>query len=472
MSVFCPQLLNEQAGLFSAVLTAFVVETYQNLREDPSQTTNALLHQVTQLLSNSSTSTTTPESFYPTSSDIRVNVFWFISLVLSLASALFGIFVKQWLRSYMTWVDISPAQTAVTVRQFRYEGMIRWKLHEAVMGLPVLLQTALVLFMIGLVDFCFQLNRTLGGWLCTVASLCLIAILTSTFMPLISSTSPYRSPWSSTLAKMRLKLTKRLVETNWRTLSGTAEDYKVLEKILDCLARSISWNRLDQTSMVIEDLQPNSKSLSPSWEARGISHLLSSTQNANILMCVYRSRDSPFPTADSLHPTWKLDILDCWQVSAWFFGMENIDVRDQLDILRLCSNAVAMSPMMHKPLFSLMLQSLREWAASVDSTRNPQHSPDLHAGQVFTMMVCLLHTHPSLGHDAKLVVQCLDFSLWLHSGADRLARGHPTFGKGDVMFVLGTLYRSTGFAKLSPQELLDRWTFFGKHLGNYCVILH
>lgn len=32
-----------------------------------------------------------------------INTLWFLSLVFSLASALFGIMVKQWIREYMQW---------------------------------------------------------------------------------------------------------------------------------------------------------------------------------------------------------------------------------------------------------------------------------------------------------------------------------------------------------------------------------
>ncbi|KDQ62179.1 hypothetical protein JAAARDRAFT_85322, partial [Jaapia argillacea MUCL 33604] len=68
------------AGLFSAVLTAFLVDTYKDLKT-PSPSSPSLA-----------------PSPGPPKTVIRVNALWFMSLVLSLTSALFGILIKQWTR--------------------------------------------------------------------------------------------------------------------------------------------------------------------------------------------------------------------------------------------------------------------------------------------------------------------------------------------------------------------------------------
>ncbi|KAH8989936.1 hypothetical protein EDB86DRAFT_1848022 [Lactarius hatsudake] len=113
------------AGLFSAVLASFLVQSIQNLKVDPAkqsvyyqqqsvyyqQQSAALLAQISQQIvsvalqaSVSSTpqqvpvpSTSPPPypAFKPSFSDIRVNIYWLISLVCSLSAALLAILVQQ-----------------------------------------------------------------------------------------------------------------------------------------------------------------------------------------------------------------------------------------------------------------------------------------------------------------------------------------------------------------------------------------
>ncbi|EIN08435.1 hypothetical protein PUNSTDRAFT_24199, partial [Punctularia strigosozonata HHB-11173 SS5] len=95
------------AGLFSAVLTAFLVEAYTQLQPDNTQISVQLLADISIQLRQISTSQTAPASadsnstripFHAEPHVVAVNILWFLSLNLSLASALLGIFIKQWLR--------------------------------------------------------------------------------------------------------------------------------------------------------------------------------------------------------------------------------------------------------------------------------------------------------------------------------------------------------------------------------------
>jgi hypothetical protein len=116
-------------------------------------------------------------SFQPASSDIRINIYWFLGLVLSLTSALFGFLMKQWLKMYISWTDVSPLQDAVGLRQYRYEGMLRWQLPNIFTMLPVLLQVALILFLVGLVDFLVHLQFEVALAVSVVIGVCLAAVL-------------------------------------------------------------------------------------------------------------------------------------------------------------------------------------------------------------------------------------------------------------------------------------------------------
>ncbi|KAJ7017628.1 hypothetical protein C8F04DRAFT_898480, partial [Mycena alexandri] len=97
------------AGLYSAVLTAFIIDVYQNLNVDYAQDSATILRQ---MLAQSAGQTIdisilSPPSASPSPTVIIVIVLWFISLVLSLLSALFSIFVKQWLHTYAKWMEVA-----------------------------------------------------------------------------------------------------------------------------------------------------------------------------------------------------------------------------------------------------------------------------------------------------------------------------------------------------------------------------
>ncbi|KAH8982724.1 hypothetical protein EDB86DRAFT_2812012 [Lactarius hatsudake] len=83
------------AGLFSATVAAFLIESYKKLSPDSGDTTNALLIHLSQQLVNISNGTPLTsvvaqgsQPFKPTASAVRVNMMWFLSLVLSLTSGL------------------------------------------------------------------------------------------------------------------------------------------------------------------------------------------------------------------------------------------------------------------------------------------------------------------------------------------------------------------------------------------------
>jgi hypothetical protein len=82
--LFTFRLINlaSQAGLFSAVLTAFIVELYQSLQEDYTKTSVELLQQISHQLANLSLPTAPNSSqFQAQPSDVWVNVCWFVSLL-------------------------------------------------------------------------------------------------------------------------------------------------------------------------------------------------------------------------------------------------------------------------------------------------------------------------------------------------------------------------------------------------------
>ncbi|KAK0457184.1 uncharacterized protein EV420DRAFT_1221148, partial [Desarmillaria tabescens] len=149
------------AGLFSAVVSAFVVQFSQNLQPDYSQISAYLLFElvsIQQAISNG-TSVNLPLSFLdptakftPATSIAWVNGLWFASLALSLSAALVSVLVKQWLHHYMILPSGTPQERS-HVRQYRYMGLRKWQVPLIIGLLPMLMHLALAFFFIGLVVF-------------------------------------------------------------------------------------------------------------------------------------------------------------------------------------------------------------------------------------------------------------------------------------------------------------------------------
>ncbi|KAF9259971.1 hypothetical protein L218DRAFT_907740, partial [Marasmius fiardii PR-910] len=139
------------AGLFSAVVTAFTVESYQWLREDPQDSTVSLLKQISHWQMNGEPLPPDPP-FTPLRSDIRINAFWFLSLILALVDALFGLLCKQWIREHQREANTHTPSQTLALRWLRYHSFERWHVPSILASLPILLELALFSFFVGLLE--------------------------------------------------------------------------------------------------------------------------------------------------------------------------------------------------------------------------------------------------------------------------------------------------------------------------------
>ena len=198
-----------QAGLFSAILTAFNVQSYQLLQSSSADTTAAvMLHVSTQLASfavnpvflNSTqpafdAASTTDPGFKAPLKAVLLNVFWFTGLIFSLASATLGIIVKQWLKQFSMGLYGSSREIARR-RQYRLQKLEKWKVPFIVSILPLLLQIALVLFLVGLIIFLYTIHHALTIIVATFTSVLLGLIFLAAVIPAFSQDCCYYSPQS------------------------------------------------------------------------------------------------------------------------------------------------------------------------------------------------------------------------------------------------------------------------------------
>ncbi|KAK0494194.1 hypothetical protein EDD18DRAFT_363444 [Armillaria luteobubalina] len=193
------------AGLFSAVVTTFVVQTSQNLQVNYGQVTATLLFELIDIqraAANGSLVNDVPHSnltpfsdFHPTISDSLINGLWFTSLSFSLATALFAVLTKQWIHQY-TAVPSGTPRDKCYVRQFRYMGLEQWGVGFIIGLLPFLLSASLGIFLVGLVLFLVPLQRVIASIVGTITFATFAIYFISNVLPIWFPSCPYKTPLS------------------------------------------------------------------------------------------------------------------------------------------------------------------------------------------------------------------------------------------------------------------------------------
>lgn len=157
---------------------------------------------VSQFITNmvaTATSPAQPPTFHASHEDIRVNILWFTSLVLSLMTASFGMLVKQWLREYLA-AELPSPQARLRIRHFRAPQMTRWVVYEIVACLPLLLQLSLGLFFTGLCYFTASVHADVGHAILPLVVGWALCFFSATVLPLFFPMCPYRTTFLISLA--------------------------------------------------------------------------------------------------------------------------------------------------------------------------------------------------------------------------------------------------------------------------------
>ena len=193
-----------KTGLFSATVASFIIESYQNLSPNSSDTTNALLAQISQQIVNisngtplTSVATQPSQPFTPTASAVRVNVLWFLSLILSLNCALSATLMQQWARRYQ---ELGQSRGTFhrrgRMRAYIFDGIRKFGMARAVATMPTLLHISVFLFFAGLVEFLFPIQATVSYVTLSCIGAFTLAYAILTVLPNIFLSCPYATPLS------------------------------------------------------------------------------------------------------------------------------------------------------------------------------------------------------------------------------------------------------------------------------------
>jgi hypothetical protein len=190
-------------------VAAFTIASYPSLQPDSSDITNTLLLHIAR--QTSSVPIDLPDtviaaisgSFNPPAAALRVNILWFISLVLSITCALAATLIQQWVRVYMhAACHSSVPYRRGHIRAFVFEGLQRFHVSATLEAVPALLHASVFLFFAGLVQFLLPINATLAytlmGLILMVAS-CYVAL---TILPILYMDCPFQTPFTKSVWRL------------------------------------------------------------------------------------------------------------------------------------------------------------------------------------------------------------------------------------------------------------------------------
>ncbi|KAF7424809.1 hypothetical protein PC9H_010120 [Pleurotus ostreatus] len=144
-------------GLFSAIVTSFLIEAIGNLKPDPADKTNALLANLTEIIVSMGRINVSeplhliePEGFEPEPEDIRLNIYCFVSLIFALCTAALAVVGRDYL-TRLTRPDGDAISRLTDIHR-------RWKGAQTSLGpfletLPMTLTLPVFIFALGLVDY-------------------------------------------------------------------------------------------------------------------------------------------------------------------------------------------------------------------------------------------------------------------------------------------------------------------------------
>ncbi|CAE6429256.1 unnamed protein product, partial [Rhizoctonia solani] len=195
------------AALFTAICTAFVIESSKSLKVDAADQ----LDQITKILlvvanvndsQLDTTGITASGSFSPRPIDLCINTLWFFSLILSAAVSLIAMLAKEWCYLFVSG-RIGDPWSQTKKRQQRWEGIKQWKMEHLIVILPSFIHMAFLSFAVGLCLYLRDLHWGLAVPAACVTLGLILVYVASTLLPLFKKMCPYSTSISRLVQRLR-----------------------------------------------------------------------------------------------------------------------------------------------------------------------------------------------------------------------------------------------------------------------------
>lgn len=203
------------AGLFTAVVSVSLVESYKWLSPDSGDETVAQLNVAIDLLTQTSqqfynnshgipvqsVAVAISPPFQLTSDVLAVNVLWFNALVISLGCAIIATLIQKWARRFLALTQGrgTPAQRA-RVRSLLSNGLIKFRANWVRQLLGMSLHFAIFLYCLGIILFIFHISQDTDNYLASSAAgylfIYFLIYAVITILPFFFLNCPYSTPYT------------------------------------------------------------------------------------------------------------------------------------------------------------------------------------------------------------------------------------------------------------------------------------
>ncbi|QRW23909.1 U3 small nucleolar RNA-associated protein 10 [Rhizoctonia solani] len=210
------------ATLFSAIVTAFLMESTDLLEQDSSEVSTQLLLKLLhsqQRIEMGVSDSTAPifelPNFVPSATARLINILWFTALMISLGAAVVAILAKEWLSAFMSYRTRQAHEYALQ-RQARLISLDTWNLLPIIDLLPTLLNFALFVFSVGLIVRLWILDFVVAAVITTVSTIVggiyLFVVISGAVNP--PEICPYQARLSFYIRRMLSQSLFRFLGTN------------------------------------------------------------------------------------------------------------------------------------------------------------------------------------------------------------------------------------------------------------------
>ena len=234
-----------QAGLFSAVSSAFIIDVQSNLQPDPNEMTAAYMRILIHNMNNTLFPDADPSPVTwtgPPPEIVTVQSLLYSSLATSLFAAFIAMLGKQWVGRYLRKQGGSAAEKSRD-RQRKLDGFKKWHFQLAIESLPVMLQLALLLLGCALTLYLWTISQTVAR---VILVFTLFGIASYAFFTL-AATFHYNCPYQTPSSILVRTVVRRLVRTDSRFASplrsfiSSHPSAKGPRRLLVCLLSGLCW---------------------------------------------------------------------------------------------------------------------------------------------------------------------------------------------------------------------------------------
>ncbi|KAG8960290.1 hypothetical protein FRC03_006803 [Tulasnella sp. 419] len=195
------------AGLFSGINTGFIVLSLDLLSPTPGDETNALLRLL--LSQNNISDDILQEASEPwvlKSAGVRSSFFLSASLSFGLLTSVGAILGKQWLAYYERSSEVGSLEERVVKHQNLTVGVDIYAVRNLLYSLSLLIQIAVLLFLIGFIYYIYDLHKGVAGMVISLVLLGFVFYAYTVVAATLDPRCPFQTPVSLALRTLFLYL--------------------------------------------------------------------------------------------------------------------------------------------------------------------------------------------------------------------------------------------------------------------------